>query len=135
MDHLPYSILFSLIIPFWYFFWTSTYFCLFVLLSTNNLYFLLIYFHLQIIDSYELFCAGIKRNSVSRNKSNFLIISRSSIVSFHVLVAWNIHTVFFLLPIYVSYTYQFIFMVVWLFGFYGISTFVGYLMANPFLNK
>ena len=26
-------------------------------------------------------------------------------------------------------------MVVWLFGFYGISTFVGYLMLNPFLNK
>ena len=23
----------------------------------------------------------------------------------------------------------------WLFGFYGISTFVGYLMPNPFLNK
>ena len=26
-------------------------------------------------------------------------------------------------------------MVGWLFGFYGISTFVGYLMPNPFLNK
>ena len=24
-------------------------------------------------------------------------------------------------------------LVVWLFGFYGISTFVGYLMPNPFL--
>ena len=24
---------------------------------------------------------------------------------------------------------------VWLFGFYGISTFVGYLMPNPFLCK
>ena len=23
----------------------------------------------------------------------------------------------------------------WLFGFYGISTFVGYLMPNPFLYK
>ena len=26
-------------------------------------------------------------------------------------------------------------MVGWLFEFYGISTFVGYLMLNPFLNK
>ena len=27
------------------------------------------------------------------------------------------------------------FYVGWLFGFYGISTFVGYLMPNPFLYK
>ena len=26
-------------------------------------------------------------------------------------------------------------LVGWLFGFYGISTFVGYLMSNPFLYK
>ena len=26
-------------------------------------------------------------------------------------------------------------LVGWLFGFYGISTFVGYLMPNPFLYK
>ena len=29
----------------------------------------------------------------------------------------------------------FIWLVGWLFGFYGVSTFVGYLMSNPFLNK
>ena len=28
-----------------------------------------------------------------------------------------------------------IWLVVWLFGFYGLSTFVGYLMPNPFLFK
>ena len=28
-----------------------------------------------------------------------------------------------------------IWLVGWLFGFYDISTFVGYLMANPFLYK
>ena len=31
--------------------------------------------------------------------------------------------------------YMYVYMVGWLFGFYGISTFVGYLMPNPFLCK
>ena len=36
--------------------------------------------------------------------------------------------------IYLS-IYQKFGLVSWLFGVYGISTFVGYLMPNPFLNK
>ena len=34
-----------------------------------------------------------------------------------------------------NYNVIFIFLVGWLFGFNGISTFVGYLTPNPFLYK
>ena len=39
-------------------------------------------------------------------------------------------------PIYLGFTYRIIkFGLVWFIGFYGKSTFVGYLMPNPFLCK
>ena len=48
---------------------------------------------------------------------------------------WPKYTDWHTTEVVIEYLKDMIFLIGWLFGFYGISTFVGYLLPNPFLYK
>ena len=96
VDHLPYPVVFSHIL--------FARFCYIRLLCdwTFRLYHLhllrLIYFCLNIVSSYGVICAAVRRDSISLLRFPFLSQRKFSRVRFCLFVAWNIFTVF--LPIF-----------------------------------
>ena len=91
------------------------------------------YFNLDTVQELQVLLFNTN-NSININHSLVHITNNSIKNQSFVYSQLNDQTDLFL-TFQFSISYLFVCLFVWLVGFYGVSTFVGYLMLNPFLYK